>query len=76
MRKQIKDPALLKLVTPDFPIGCKRLIISDDYLPALCRPNASLIPSALDRFTPSGIRTAAGQDIGACVKQHVGLREG
>lgn len=69
MKKQVKDPALLAVVTPSYPPGCKRLVLSDDYLPALCRPNASLIPSALKRFTPNGIETEAGQHIGIPIQR-------
>ena len=36
-RRQIADPALRAKLTPDYPIGCKRILISDDYYQALCR---------------------------------------
>jgi cation diffusion facilitator CzcD-associated flavoprotein CzcO len=44
---QVADPALRALLTPDYEIGCKRAVFSDDYFPALQRPNVTLEPSAL-----------------------------
>jgi cation diffusion facilitator CzcD-associated flavoprotein CzcO len=44
---QVPDPALAAALTPDYEIGCKRAVFSDDYFPALQRPNVTLEPSAL-----------------------------
>ncbi|WP_446221273.1 flavin-containing monooxygenase [Nocardia sp. IBHARD005] len=44
---QVRDPKLRADLTPDFTLGCKRLLLSNDYLPALTRPNVELIPHAL-----------------------------
>ena len=38
IRKSIKDPALLAKLTPNYQIGCKRLLFSPTYYPALARP--------------------------------------
>ena len=43
IEKQIADPELRKAVTPDYTIGCKRILLSSDYYPALQRPNVDLI---------------------------------
>ena len=40
--KGVKDPELRKKVTPDYTIGCKRILISNDYYPALSRPNVDV----------------------------------
>lgn len=40
---QIQDPALRARLTPDYTIGCKRVMISNDFYPALARPNVTLI---------------------------------
>jgi len=65
IKKQIKDPVLRAAVTPDYTIGCKRIILSNTLYPALCRDNVTLHTkqSGIAEITPSGIRTQDGQDI-------------
>ncbi|WP_037354180.1 flavin-containing monooxygenase [Amycolatopsis orientalis] len=41
--KGIKDPALRRKVTPDYTMGCKRVLLSNDYYPALDRPNVEVV---------------------------------
>ena len=48
-------PDLARLVTPKYPFYGKRIILSDDYYPALLRDNVELIPKAVTRVTPTGI---------------------
>jgi cation diffusion facilitator CzcD-associated flavoprotein CzcO len=47
-------------LTPDFPIGCKRVLLSDDFFSALTRDNVKLVTDPIERFTAAGIRTAGG----------------
>jgi len=47
IRKQIKDPVLRKKVTPDYTIGCKRVLISNDYYPALAQKNVEVITNGI-----------------------------
>jgi cation diffusion facilitator CzcD-associated flavoprotein CzcO len=47
LRAQVADPVLRGALTPDYEIGCKRAVFSDDYFPALQRSNVTLEPSAL-----------------------------
>src|SRR5207244_11330972 len=54
----IADPELRAKVTPKDEIGCKRLMLTDDWYPALAKPNVELITEAVAEVTPSGIRTA------------------
>jgi cation diffusion facilitator CzcD-associated flavoprotein CzcO len=58
--KTIPDPALRAKVTPDYRLGCKRVLLSNDYYPALTRPNVELITDGIERIEPSGIRTRDG----------------
>ncbi len=51
----IKDPELRRKVTPDFRIGCKRILISNTWYPALARPNVDLVTDGIERLTPTGI---------------------
>jgi cation diffusion facilitator CzcD-associated flavoprotein CzcO len=60
LERQVPDPVLREQLTPRYEIGCKRILMSDEYLPALQQPNTALITSAIERITPSGIRTADG----------------
>lgn len=47
LRKQVKDPELRKKLTPDYKIGCKRVLISNDYYPAVSQPNVSLVTEGI-----------------------------
>ena len=60
LRKSIEDPRLRHALTPDYPIGCKRILISNDYYPALCRPNVELVTSPIERATKEALVTEDG----------------
>ena len=60
LKRHVKDPVLREALMPHYALGCKRIVLSDDLYPALTRPNVTLVPSALTRFTPTGIVTADG----------------
>jgi cation diffusion facilitator CzcD-associated flavoprotein CzcO len=60
LRNQVKDPALRKSLTPNFTLGCKRLLLSNTYYKALQQPNTELVPHAVERVTPTGVVGADG----------------
>jgi cation diffusion facilitator CzcD-associated flavoprotein CzcO len=60
IEKGISDPELRAAVTPDYQIGCKRILISNDYYPALAADHVDLVTDAIARITPTGIVTADG----------------
>ena len=60
LEAQVADPELRRKLTPDYPIGCKRVLFADDYYPALQRPNVTLETAAIDRVTLRGVRTCDG----------------
>jgi cation diffusion facilitator CzcD-associated flavoprotein CzcO len=60
IEKQIADPALRAAVTPDYTIGCKRILLSSDYYPALQRPNVDLITDGITEITETAVITADG----------------
>jgi cation diffusion facilitator CzcD-associated flavoprotein CzcO len=62
MRRQLKDPELRRKVWPDHEFGCKRILFSSHYLPALQRSNVDVITEAIERITPTGILTADGTE--------------
>lgn len=62
MEAQVKDPALRAKLTPDYPVGCKRILISDDYLPAVQRENVELVTDPVTAITPNGIAAKDGKE--------------
>lgn len=58
----VTDPELKAKLTPDYPIGCKRILVSDDYYQALMRPNVELVTQAVSTVTAKGVRTADGAE--------------
>ncbi len=60
IERGISDPGLRAEVTPDFQIGCKRILISNTYYPALDRADVDLVTDRISEITPTGIVTADG----------------
>jgi cation diffusion facilitator CzcD-associated flavoprotein CzcO len=60
LRRQVPDPVLASQLTPDYTIGCKRILISNDYYPALSQPNVSLVTSAVASVRPRSVVSADG----------------
>ena len=60
LRRQVKDPWLRRQLTPDFTPGCKRMLVSSDYYPALQQDNCKLIDWPIATISPVGIRTSDG----------------
>ncbi|MCJ1304539.1 hypothetical protein MMC08_007352 [Hypocenomyce scalaris] len=59
MKQQLKDkPELWPKLTPNYPTGCKRVIISDDFYPIFNLPNVTLSTTPITSITPTGIQTA------------------
>jgi cation diffusion facilitator CzcD-associated flavoprotein CzcO len=62
MRRQLPDPRLRAKVMPDYTFGCKRVLFSSHYLPALARDNVELVTEPITELTESGIRTGDGRE--------------
>lgn len=60
LRRQVSDPWLRRQLTPDFTPGCKRMLVSSDYYPALQQDNCKLIDWPIATMSPVGIRTSDG----------------
>ncbi len=58
--EQVKDPEMRKILKPDYPVGCKRVVISDEYYPALLRDNVSVETAGIKQITAKGIETQDG----------------
>lgn len=60
LRLQVKDSWLRRQLKPDFSAGCKRLLMTSDYYPALQADNCKLVTWPIARLSPKGIRTVEG----------------
>jgi cation diffusion facilitator CzcD-associated flavoprotein CzcO len=60
LNRQVKDAWLRRQLTPDFKIGCKRVLVSNDYYPALQKPNCKLITWPIVKITENGVQTMEG----------------
>ena len=60
LRRQVKDASLRERLRPDYEIGCKRILFSNDWYPALARPHVDLVTDAITAVEPGGVRTADG----------------
>lgn len=60
IEETVADPRLRAALVPEYPMGAKRILISDDYYQALARPNVELVTSAIDHVTADAIVTRDG----------------
>lgn len=60
LRLQVKDPELRRKLTPDYTVGCKRILLSSSYYPALSRDNVDVVTESITEVTPAGLVTADG----------------
>jgi cation diffusion facilitator CzcD-associated flavoprotein CzcO len=65
LRRSVPDPALRERLTPDYRIGCKRILLSNDYLPALTRPNVEVVTESVAEVRARAIVDGSG------VERHV-----
>jgi cation diffusion facilitator CzcD-associated flavoprotein CzcO len=62
LRKTVKDPLLRAKLLPSFRLGCKRILISSEYLPALTQPNVEVVSEAIREVREHSIVTADGRE--------------
>jgi cation diffusion facilitator CzcD-associated flavoprotein CzcO len=58
--EQITDQGLREKCVPDYTMGCKRVLFSNDWYPALARANVDLVTEAIERIAPDGVVVAGG----------------
>ena len=63
MRSQVTDPELLEKVTPDYTIGCKRILPSNKWYPALGEDNVDVLTGGVERVTPTGLVAGDGTSV-------------
>jgi cyclohexanone monooxygenase len=61
LRAQVKDPVLRQKLTPNYAMGCKRILISNDFYPALTQPNVEVVTDGIAEVTETGITTTDGK---------------
>ncbi|MGW4403119.1 flavin-containing monooxygenase [Nonomuraea sp. NPDC004702] len=59
---QVPDPGLRRRLTPGYTIGCKRVLVSSDYYPALTRPDVTLVTDGIAEIRPRSIVTTTGAE--------------
>jgi cation diffusion facilitator CzcD-associated flavoprotein CzcO len=59
---QVRDPDLARALTPDYTMGCKRILLSNDYYPALARPGVEVVTEPIREVTAGGVITADGAE--------------
>lgn len=62
LEKQVTEPVLRAKLKPDYPIGCKRILFSNEFYPALAQANVDLVTSAVTAVTPDGVVDAEGNE--------------
>jgi cation diffusion facilitator CzcD-associated flavoprotein CzcO len=65
LEEEIPDRELRAKLTPDYPVGCKRLLVISDYYPALRRENVELVTDSVSRIHQTGIELESGRRIPA-----------
>ena len=67
LRKQVADPALRERLTPDFELGCKRILISNDWYPAVSAPNVEVVSAGVREVRADSVVTTDGRELPADV---------
>ncbi|WP_280186818.1 MULTISPECIES: flavin-containing monooxygenase [Nocardia] len=62
LRRQVPDPVLRSKLAPRYRIGEKRILLANEFYPALMQPHVELVTDPIERITADGIRTADGTD--------------
>ncbi|KAB0469160.1 alpha/beta hydrolase fold domain-containing protein [Ralstonia insidiosa] len=60
LARQVPDAAVRAKLMPDYPIGCKRILLSSEYLAAISKPNVQLVTDGIRRVTETGVETLDG----------------
>lgn len=55
LRAQVRDPALRAKLKPDYAMGCKRVLVSNDWYPALTRPNVTVVTERIREVVADGV---------------------
>jgi cation diffusion facilitator CzcD-associated flavoprotein CzcO len=67
LHEHVSDPELRAKLTPDYPVGAKRVLFSDHFFPALAKDNVSLNMNGVSEFTEAGVVDQLGNENGVDV---------
>jgi len=62
LRRQVKDPELRRKVTPNYAMGCKRILPTDEWYPALTKPNVEVVTEGITEIRPRSVVAADGSE--------------
>ncbi len=62
LARKVEDPELRAALTPDFPVGCKRPLISREWYPTLVRDDVRVVTEPITEITEAGVRTVDGEE--------------
>jgi cyclohexanone monooxygenase len=62
LHRTVRDPALRKALTPDYTLGCKRLLMSNEYYKSLVKPNVTVHPNAVREIKRTRVVGAGGEE--------------
>ena len=60
LERSVRDPVLRAKLTPTYAMGCKRILLSDDYFPAVAKENVEIVTDGIAEIRPEGILTKSG----------------
>jgi len=61
LQRQVPDPQLRARLTPEYAIGCKRILLSSEYLLAMSKPQVELVTEGIAQITERGVQTRDGR---------------
>jgi cation diffusion facilitator CzcD-associated flavoprotein CzcO len=61
IRRWISDPELVERLTPDYRIGCKRILLANDWYRALAKPHVDVVSESIERVCAEGLVTSDGE---------------
>jgi cation diffusion facilitator CzcD-associated flavoprotein CzcO len=62
LNSQVPDPAMREKLTPNYRLGCKRILVSNEYYPALCKPNVELVTGGIKEVRAGSIVAQDGAE--------------
>ena len=62
LHAQVKDPELRRKLTPDYRMGCKRILPTDEWYPALAKPNVEVVTEGITEIRPGSVVAADGTE--------------
>jgi cation diffusion facilitator CzcD-associated flavoprotein CzcO len=65
IRRIVKDPAKVAACTPDYALGCNRILLSSQWYPTLARPDVDVVRAGVEAMTPTGVVASGGREVAA-----------